>query len=348
MQITLQKVCFLLLTLGLIIAGLVIAKDVIGPVIFAGLFTLALVPFCNKFESWGVNKTLSIIIVFLIIIVVLVLLLTLFSITFAHIYQELPEIRVKIDSGLNALEQYVNDLTGITDEKIQSEIQENKSRILSPLWKFIENSISASFLTIGNIFLTILYTFLLLYYRKGIYKIFVRKLDEDRKKKRTVLLKEIIEVIKAYTQSMLIVMVVLSTINSIGLWIIGIDYPVFWGVLAGILVIIPYIGTTLGGLLPFLYAMATTDTIWQPIAIVIMYFTVQQIEGNFITPNIVGNKVHVNALTVILAMILGGLIWGLSGLILALPVVAVLRTILVQFEDTKNLGLLMSGDLGNK
>lgn len=348
MKFSLQNIFYLLITLGLFIMGLVLAKDVLAPLMFAVLFSLALTPLCNRLEKLGVRKTFSIMLVFLIITIVLTSLILLFSVTFANIYNELPAIRVKIDTGLNSIEQNINDITGFTDEKIQSEIKENQSRFLSPLWKFIEGSISASFMTIGNIFLAALYTFLLLYYRKGIRKVLFRRLDKEQKKDRSELITELLDVIKAYASSMLIVMTILSIINSIGLWIIGIDYPIFWGVLAGILVIIPYIGTTLGGLLPFLYALATTDTIWQPAAVVIMYFTVQQIEGNLITPNIVGNKIHVNALTIILAMIFGGLVWGLTGLILALPIVAALRTILVRYESTKNIGLLMSGDLGDK
>ena len=348
MQYSLQNIFYVLLSVAVIITGLVLAKDVFATVMFAVLFTLALTPLCNRLENLGLKKTLSIIVVYFIIAAVLTTLVFLFSVTFANIYDELPAIRVKIDSGLNSLEQNINDLTGVSDQKIQSELKENQSKILSPLWNFVENSISASFSTIGNIFLSALYTFLLLYYRKGIKKVLFRRLDNEQKKDRSELIADLLSVIQAYASSMLIVMIILSVINSIGLWIIGIDYPVFWGVLAGILVIIPYIGTTLGGLLPFLYAMATTDTVWQPVAVVIMYFAVQQIEGNLITPRIVGNKIHVNALTIILAMIVGGLIWGLAGLILALPVVAVLRTIFIRYEPTKNLGLLMSGDLGDK
>lgn len=348
MELTIQRFFYILASIGLIIVGLIVTEAVVLPLIFAILFALMMTPLCNRFERSGVGRSLSIILVFLITITSVGIIITLFSMTFANIYKDLPEIQVKIDSGFNRLENNINEWTGYSDARIENDIAENRSKILRPLWNFVEGSVSASFMTIGNFFLTMIYVFLLLYYRKGIKRVLLKKLSSKDKNDRKSLFTEIQEVINSYALSMLIVMGVLGIINSIGLWIIGIDYPFFWGFLAGLLVVIPYIGTTLGGLMPFLYALATTDTAWQPIAIVIMYFTVQQIEGNFITPKIVGSNINVNALTIILAMIAGGLIWSLAGLILALPMVAVARTIFVRYDETRKIGLLMSSSISDK
>ncbi|UKN03832.1 AI-2E family transporter [Paracrocinitomix mangrovi] len=348
MKLSLQNITYLLLSLSIVIVGLIVAKSVLVPLVFALIFTLALTPICNKLESWGFNTVLAIITTFISVTAIIGIVVTLFSVTFVDIYKELPEIQDKIDAGLVKIENSVNDITGLSDETLEDRIEENKSKILSPLWKFVEGSISSSLAVIGNSLLCLLYTFLLLYYRKGVLKILLNKLSASQKKDRTELLDQIQSVINSYFLGLVIVMLILGTINSLGLWIIGIDYPFFWGFLAGVLVVIPYIGTTLGGVLPFLYALATTDTMWQPIAIVIMYFTVQQIEGNFITPNIVGSKVQVNALTIIVGMIIGGMIWGIAGLILALPLIAILRTVFVRYEATEKLGLLMSEKVSEK
>src|SRR5690606_29821586 len=106
----------------------------------------------------------------------------------------------------------------------------------------------------------------LLYYRKGIRTVLFKNKNAAQQKDLSALITEVLDVIRSYAGSMLIVIGILGIVNSIGLWIIGIDYPFFWGILAGVLVVIPYIGTTLGGVLPFLYALATTDTVWQPLA----------------------------------------------------------------------------------
>ena len=113
-------------------------------------------------------------------------------------------------------------------------------------------------------------------------------------------------------------MLILGVLNSFGLWLIGIDYPVFWGFLGAFLAIIPYIGTAIGGLLPFLYALATTSTLWQPMAVIGWFVLVQQIEGNLITPKVLGSSVKVNPFAAIFALFFGGYLWGIPGLILAI------------------------------
>lgn len=342
MTFTLEKIFFILASLGLGLGVLVLAKPVLTPLVFAVLLALALSPLCSKLERRGMNRLFAIITTYLIITLSIALVITTLSITFANIYQELPEIRGKIESGLLNLQHKVAEWAQVSDEHFASRIRDNQSEWLSPFWQFLESSLSSSVVALGNIFLTGLYTFLLLYYRRGIRRVLFRRLSDRQQDDRKELLQEVQDVIKGYFSSFLVVMLVLSIINSVGLWIIGIDYPIFWGFLAGLLVIIPYIGTTLGGIFPFLYALATTDTVWQPVAIAVMYYAVQQIEGNFITPKIVGSKVQVNAFTVIFTMILGAFIWGLPGIVLALPLVAVLRTVLVRYESSRSIGLLMS------
>jgi predicted PurR-regulated permease PerM len=348
MNNSLNRIASILIISALLIATLILGKVVFVPAVFALLFTFALAPICSKLEDHGFNRIMAIIATFSLITLVVALTITLFSITFANIYQELPEIQYKIDSGLAKIENEVTTWTGYSSDNIQDRLKESQSKLLAPVWEFVQNSIGSSLATVGNLFLCLLYTFLMLYYRKGALSVLTHKLRWDRKLDRLQLVQKIKEVVQNYFQGLLIVMLILGVVNSLGLWFIGIEYPVFWGFLAGILVVIPYIGTTLGGFFPFLYALATTDTLWQPIAVIVMYFAVQQIEGNFITPNIVGSKIKVNALTLIIGMIIGGLIWGLAGIILALPIIAVTRTIFAHYESTSVLGDLMSDDLADQ
>jgi predicted PurR-regulated permease PerM len=131
------------------------------------------------------------------------------------------------------------------------------------------------------------------------------------------------------------------------LWIIGVEYALFWGILAGFLAVIPYIGTLIGGILPFIYSLATADYSWQPGAVVVYYFIVQQIEGNIITPKIVGSDIDLNPLFSIFALIFFGSIWGIGGVILALPIMSIIRIVFDHIESTKALAMLMSSSISN-
>ncbi len=133
--------------------------------------------------------------------------------------------------------------------------------------------------------------------------------------------------------------------SSAGLAIIGIRHALFWGFLAATLAIIPYVGTFLGGLLPFLYALATASHSWQPVAVVILFGTVQALEGNLITPNVVGSTVKVNPLAAIVALLVGAKIWGIAGMVLSLPATALLKEYLKQFDTWKPVGFLLSDEI---
>jgi len=141
---------------------------------------------------------------------------------------------------------------------------------------------------------------------------------------------------------------ILGTLNSVGLLIIGVDYAIFWGFLAALLAVVPYVGTFIGGMLPFLYTLSTTGTFWEPMAVFILFVVIQAVEGNLITPKIVGSSVELNPLAAILSLVLGNALWGIGGMILAIPLMAILRVVFTHIEPLRPLGLLLSSQLYDK
>ena len=195
--------------------------------------------------------------------------------------------------------------------------------------------------------LTFLYVFFMLYYRTSFMNFIIFQFEKKNRKDIRATMTKIKATVQAYIGGLGTVIIILSIINSIGLLILGVEYAIFWGVFGGLLAIIPFVGTGLGALLPFLYSLATTNDYWQPIAIVIFFSIVQQIEGNFITPKIVGNKVNINPFFSILALIFFGSFWGIGGVILALPIVSIIRIILLQFESTLPIAVLMGSKVAH-
>jgi predicted PurR-regulated permease PerM len=196
--------------------------------------------------------------------------------------------------------------------------------------------------------LTFIYTFLILYYRRSFRNFIIYQFEQRFRPDIKHTLSKIRVTVQAYIGGLGLVMIILTVLNSIGLLIIGVEYAVFWGALAGLLAVIPYVGTMIGGLLPALYSLSTSDNPYQPIIILIYYGFIQQIEGNLITPKIVGNKVDINPLFAILSVIFLGTFWGIGGIVLALPLISILRIILDQFEETKPIAMLMSAKISEK
>jgi predicted PurR-regulated permease PerM len=127
----------------------------------------------------------------------------------------------------------------------------------------------------------------------------------------------------------------------VGLLILGIDHAIFFGILSGILTIIPYIGIFIGATLPALFALLTKDSVWYPIGVVAIFSFVQFLEGNFITPRITGSKVSINALAAIIALLIGGKILGIAGIILAIPIMGIIRVLLTHSVHLKSFVILL-------
>ncbi|MBU2045517.1 MAG: AI-2E family transporter, partial [Bacteroidetes bacterium] len=131
------------------------------------------------------------------------------------------------------------------------------------------------------------------------------------------------------------------------LLILGIPYAIFFGVFSAVLTIIPYIGNFIGCSLPVLMALITKDSSWYAIGVIGVYIFIQFLEGNIITPKIMGNKVSINALAAIIALVIGGKILGIAGMIIAIPAMGVLKVILSHSNHLKPITLLMD-DMDSK
>ena len=194
----------------------------------------------------------------------------------------------------------------------------------------------------------IIFTFLILIYRNGLVRAFVRFYRQEHREKAFKMFKSVQQVGQQYLFGMMVIILILGFVNSVGLWIIGIDNPFLFGFLAAFLALIPYAGTFLGAAIPILYSFISYDSIWMPIIIAIFFWFVQFIESNFLTPKIVGGNLKINALTSILSIIIGASVWGIAGMIIFLPTAAMLKVVCEEYEELKPIALLIGEQNYNK
>ena len=124
-------------------------------------------------------------------------------------------------------------------------------------------------------------------------------------------------------------------------YICGVEHAIFFGVIGAILNIIPYVGPFIGALLPMSYALLTMDNLLSPLLILGAYQAIQLLEGNYLTPKIVGSQVNLNAFMTFLGLLLGASVWGVAGMILIIPILAILREIFDLSSSTKPFALLL-------
>ncbi len=324
---------------------LYIGKSLILPLLFSCLFAIFLMPLTKFYKKRIKFLWVSILLAFLTILIPLSGILLLFSFQLVEMIENLPSIANQVEAGVAKIIVTLESLNPFKQFKASELINENIDNIAKGPIQSIGSGLLTSSELILSMSLTFLYTYFLLYYKNSFKNFIIYQFKRYKRNDIKDTLLQIKKTVQGYITGLGIVILILTVLNSIGLYFIGIKYPIFWGALGGMLAIIPYIGSILGGLLPFLYALSTTDTTWQPVAILIYYTSIQQIEGNFITPNVIGSKININPLVAILSLVFFGSFWGIGGIILSLPLISVARIILEQFDETRAISMLLSADI---
>ena len=197
--------------------------------------------------------------------------------------------------------------------------------------------------TIFQIGILPVFVFFLLFYRTKTAFFIFRVAGRKRKKRAVAILRDITTVTTKYLGGLLGVVLILAVLNSTGLIIIGVPHAIVLGVAAAILNLIPYFGTLIGALIPIFYVLiAMDDPVSTALKVVILFIIVQFLENNIITPNIVGGNVRLNALTVIIGLLIGNMVWGLPGMLVVIPFIAILKIIMKNIESMQPYAYLLS------
>jgi len=310
------------------------------------LSSFILFPVVKKLDGWGLNKLLSAFISLLMVFVIIGGGITLFSAEIMSLSDQLNDFTGKIMNTLSDAVVFINDNVNFIDDLNREElVEKGKEWIKESSGSLVQNTFNSTAAFLTGLITTVIFTFLFLIYREGLTKAFVAFGDDENKGKIFRMLKNIQSVGKKYLSGMFLLILILGFANSIGLWIIGIDSPFLFGFLAGILSIVPFIGTTIGATIPVLYAFMSSDSLWVPVAVIVLFSAIQTIESNFLNPKIVGSSLNVNALVAILSLLIGASVWGIAGMVLFLPFAAMLKVICEEFDQLKPIAMLISNDI---
>jgi predicted PurR-regulated permease PerM len=193
-----------------------------------------------------------------------------------------------------------------------------------------------------------IYTFLILFYRRLIHKFLVEVFPAKERNKVEEILEESNSIVRGYMVGLLVEMLLVTVLNAIGFFIVGIQYAIFLAVLAAVLNIIPYIGMLIATVVCLAITLTTSDNLSTVLWTGIILTIVQFIDNNFITPYIVGSKVQINALASIVGVFIGGALAGISGMFLSLPVMAILKAIFDRVDGLKPWGILLGDERKKK
>ena len=328
-----------LILIGLYLFFYIVAllQDVLVPFAFAGLIAILLNPVYSFLESKKVNKILAITLTILLAIMVVVLIMFFLSAQIAQFGEMVPQLQTKFLSLLHDGQAWITAQFGMSAEKQTSMAKD----AMSGSKAFVGKTLNTLVGMLTFLVLIPLYVFLLLFYKPLILNFIFEVFEKDNSDQVAEILQETKGAVQSYIVGLMIETSIIAVLNSAALLILGVKYAILLGVIGAILNLIPYIGGIIAIGLPVLMSLITGDNLTTPLLIVGAYTLIQFADNNIIVPRIVSSKVSVNALISILVVLLGGNLWGVSGMFLSIPFVAVLKIIFDRIDGLKPWGKLL-------
>jgi len=339
----------ILLSLALVVLLLVVAKTIISPIIIAVLFAILLKPVVNFFTKRLHMPSLlaNLLAVFFLLILTLGI-LSFISWQIMIIVHEWAGIKLNIAHQINTVQIWIAENFDINFAEQDTYLSTATDTAMQPENDFIGKTLGSLTDVALNSTLIPIYTFLLLYYNKMIVKGLYKMIATDNHGTLANILLNVKMVVQSYIVGLLIQMLVVSSLTAGGLMLIGVEYAIFLGVITALLNLIPYIGIMMATLITLLATLVTPNNLLMMLWVIILAVAVQFIDNNILVPRIVGNKVRLNALVTIIGVVVGGSIAGVTGMFLAIPVLAIIKVIFDRIESLAPWGYLMGSDINEK
>lgn len=334
----LLRICLVMIVITLSAYWLVVLRTFLVPILVSVLLSILVSPITLQLEDKGLKRMPAIALTLVLFLGLIAGILYVSYIQISDMIDMWPSFVNKADAMFYQSRAWMSETFGLETRSQMNDLEDVSTQLIQ------DNGSAAIMMTtafLATIFLIPLYMFFMLYYRTFFCNFLYGLLGKVEKKRINIILYRIYDVIHNYLAGMFTVMVIVGSLNTLGLLILGVKYAVFFGFFASLLLLIPYIGVIIGSALPIMMALVTKESPMYAVGVGLVFLTIQLLEGNFITPYIVGSKISINPLMAILALLLGGMLWGIPGMILALPMVAILKVILDHSEDLKAFGYVL-------
>jgi predicted PurR-regulated permease PerM len=296
---------------------------------FAGLLAMLMTPVSNKLENRGVSRVFSSVLSVLIIVAIFSGVIILLSAQIGNIGKELPLILLRYEEIKLDIQAWINDSLGVSSQQLRV----HASDVFNNAGSFLTAMVKGTFAFTGGLLLVLVFIFLFLMQRNKYENFVVMLYNEEKRKEAKEMINKISKVAQQYLTGRLIAACIMGILFLIGFSVIGLKNAVVLSLIVAIMTIIPYVGALIGGLVPFFISIID-GSLNQPIWVIIIILAVNVIDHYFIEPYVVGGSVNISPFFTIFVLILGGIIWGIPGIILFLPLSGILKIV---FENVEGL-----------
>lgn len=351
----LQRFNQVLLAFGLLFGLMKIGAPFLIPIAIGGLFAMMLIPVSRKLEKWGLPRLLAGLVCILTVLIVLSFVIGVLINQLTGLLDDLPGISETMTAKLNQLHEMLATRIKMSPQKQHEFLKNELKDYLASLSSHIASFLRITGTVLASFILTMVYAFFFLLYRQKlknfVYLAVASRIHESPHpivgappKNPGVIINKITQVANAYVSGLFLVILILSAANTLGIYLIGIEHALFFGLMAGILNLLPYIGSILGSAIPIIFALLTKDSLWYPLALIGFFILLQMVESYVLTPNITGARIKLNPMITIMGLLFGGFIWGIPGMIIFIPYLGIVKVIFDHVKKLRPYGYLMGKD----
>ena len=339
------RVTIQLLLVGLVVAFMILAKNILIPFTIAVVFTFLLLPVSGKLQQWRFPKVLAILISIILALSIFLAMIYFFYSQVVSFVNDWPVLEKTMTDKWVSFQQFISETFHVSKLEqqvwLKTKIQEN----VSTGGVLVLGIFSATGSFLASFALIPIYIFFLTFYKDKFRAFVLLVAKEDKHDQALLVVKKVSLVSQKYLIGIFLDVIILSVLNPTGFLILGLPHAILFGVLASMLNIIPYIGVLIGSTLPILMAFLTKDAMSYPLAVAGICFFVQFLDNNFITPYVVGSSVSINPLTATLVLVASALIWGIPGMILCMPLTGMAKVVCDNIESLKPYGFLLGEEV---
>jgi len=340
---TIEAITKRLLATFLVFAGLYFAKSFLIPLALAGMLATLFLPATTWLEKKKMPRWLAALLCMFALLLIIAGVGTLVGWQLSNLAENAGTIKQKASESFSAAQQFVTTHLKVNMPPPEELLKKGSSDIS----KFAQASVGSFFEIFTGLVLTLVYVFLLLFYRSHIKQFIVKLTPTDQQPEMEKMVSGAAKVSQQYLLGMAQMIGCLWVMYSIGFGIIGVDNFFFFAILCGMLEIVPFIGNILGTTITVFVAAASGAGAPLLGGIVITYGIVQLLQTALLEPLILGSHVKINPLFTIMALVVGQLVWGIPGIIIAIPSLAIIKIMCDHTTSLKPYGFLI-GEIENK
>lgn len=325
--------------------GLIKADVFLIPFTIAALLAMILLPVERKLTDWGVTKGWAVLLSDLLLLIFFAGTFLIVGSQIQNIMEDWPTYKEKLEPRIEKVQQYVYEKTGLSEQEQQEEVKQainsegttNSAKILSEVTTLA-----------GNFLLVFVYIFFFMYYRQKFKNSILKFIPEEKRGKASQILSNFSKVSQQYLFGRFLLILFLCVIYSLGLSIVGIKHAILISIISALLTLIPYLGNVIGVFLALAMSLLSGGTLVSMLGVIAVFSVVQFVESYILEPYIVGHKVELNPVLTLIGVLVGGYVWGIAGMIIAIPVMGMFKVIFDRIPLLNPLGYILDeSDVGS-